>query len=94
MPLDLFRSVDERYDIRGYVLTEMVKACLQNRATLPAVHRPFFAVHAPVEAMNFLEERNRCGLSIAMISHIMPHALRFAAHLNPMQARHPVSLLG
>lgn len=53
----ILRSVDERYDIRGYVLGEMVKACLQHRATLPAAQHSFFASYAPTEAMTYLEKR-------------------------------------
>ncbi|WP_132914002.1 hypothetical protein [Pseudomonas aeruginosa] len=32
----VLRAVDARYDVRGSVLAEMVKACLAQRATLPA----------------------------------------------------------
>jgi len=78
----ILRSVDERYDIRGYVLTAMVKACLQNRATLPAVHRPFFAVHAPVEAMNFLEERT-ARLLFGPGGRFSPEEYRYSLQTSP-----------
>lgn len=48
-------TVDARYDVRGSVLAEMVKACLAQRATLPAALRAHFAQYAPAEAMAYLE---------------------------------------
>lgn len=52
----VLRAVDARYDVRGYVLAEMVKACLVHRATLPAAQRAHFAQHVPGEAMAYLEK--------------------------------------
>ncbi|WP_281686869.1 hypothetical protein [Pseudomonas citronellolis] len=52
----ILRAMDARYDIRGSMLAEMVKACLAHRATLPAAQRADFAQHAPVEAMAYLEK--------------------------------------
>ncbi|ALY63733.1 MULTISPECIES: hypothetical protein [Pseudomonas aeruginosa group] len=51
----VLRAVDARYDVRGSVLAEMVKACLAQRATLPAALRAHFAQYAPAEAMAYLE---------------------------------------
>ncbi|MDH1145758.1 hypothetical protein N5C60_14195 [Pseudomonas mosselii] len=51
----VLRAVDARYDVRGYVLTEMVKACLAHRATLPAAQRVYFAQYAPREVAAYLE---------------------------------------
>ncbi|MBO3273988.1 hypothetical protein [Pseudomonas schmalbachii] len=51
----VLRAVDERYDVRGYVLAEMVSACLAHRATLPATQRAYFAQHTQPEAMVYLE---------------------------------------
>lgn len=51
----VLRAVDARYDVRGYVLAEMVKACLVHRATLTAAQRVYFAQYAPREAAAYLE---------------------------------------
>lgn len=53
----ILRSLDDRYDIRGYILAEMVKACLQHRGVLPSMHRSFFSLYASSEAMIYLEKR-------------------------------------
>lgn len=52
----ILRAMEERYDIRGYVLAEMVRICLKYRATLPAIQRSYFALHAQPEAMAYLED--------------------------------------
>ncbi|HCF3841113.1 TPA: hypothetical protein NID17_005788 [Pseudomonas aeruginosa] len=52
----VLRTVDARYDVRGSVLAEMVKACLAQRAALPAVQRAYFVQHVPAEAMAYLEK--------------------------------------
>ncbi|EMR49354.1 hypothetical protein PPUTLS46_001777 [Pseudomonas putida LS46] len=51
----ILRAMDERYDIRGYVLAEMVRTCLKYRAILPAIQRSYFALHAQSEAITYLE---------------------------------------
>lgn len=48
-------AMDERYDIRGYVLAEMVRTCLKHRATLPAAQRAYFLQYAQSEAISDLE---------------------------------------
>ncbi|POA51825.1 hypothetical protein C1889_25525 [Pseudomonas sp. FW507-12TSA] len=48
-------AVDTRYDIRGSMLSEMVKICLTHRATLPPARRAYFAQYAPGEVMADLE---------------------------------------
>lgn len=48
-------TVDERYDIRGYVLAEMVGACLKHRATLSVEQRAYFARYAQPDALAYLE---------------------------------------
>ncbi|KFB21506.1 hypothetical protein PGPR2_16470 [Pseudomonas aeruginosa PGPR2] len=52
----VLRAVDARYDVRGSVLAEMVKACLAHRAAIPAVQRAYFVQQAPAEAMAYLEK--------------------------------------
>lgn len=52
----VLHTVDARYDVRGSVLAEMVKACLANRATLSAEQRECFVQHAPEEAVAYLEK--------------------------------------
>ncbi|HCF9805907.1 hypothetical protein ACM79S_25590 [Pseudomonas aeruginosa] len=51
----VLRAADARYDVRGYLLAEMVKACLAHRATLSAAQRVYFAQYAPREAVACLE---------------------------------------
>lgn len=51
----VLRMVDARYDIRGYVLAQMVRLCLQSRGTLPLAYRNFYAQYAQDEAIAFLE---------------------------------------
>ncbi|POA54783.1 MULTISPECIES: hypothetical protein [unclassified Pseudomonas] len=48
-------AMDERYDIRGYVLAEMVKTCLKHRACLSAAQRERFIRYAQPEAIIYLE---------------------------------------
>ncbi|AGN83528.1 hypothetical protein HB13667_05545 [Pseudomonas putida] len=52
----VLHTVDARYDVRGSVLAEMVKACLIHRATLPAAQRAYFVQHASEEAVTYLEK--------------------------------------
>lgn len=47
--------VDARYDVRGYLLAQMVKLCLQNRGRLPRVSRDFYTQYAQAETIAFLE---------------------------------------
>lgn len=51
----VLRRVDARYDVRGYLLAQMVKLCLQNRGRLPRVSRDFYTQYAQAEAIAFLE---------------------------------------
>ncbi|WP_236179225.1 hypothetical protein [Pseudomonas mosselii] len=52
----VLHTVDARYDIRGSVLAEMVKACLAHRAILSAAQRMYLAQYAPEEAVAYLEK--------------------------------------
>ena len=48
-------AMDERYDIRGYVLAEMVRTCLKHRACLSAEQREYFMRYAQPAAITYLE---------------------------------------
>ncbi|WAB99744.1 hypothetical protein OSW16_08920 [Pseudomonas putida] len=51
----VLKAVDSRYDIRGYVLAELVRLCLDNRARIPLIHRPHYDQYVSPEALAFLE---------------------------------------
>lgn len=48
-------AMNERYDIRGYVLAEMVKTCLKHRACLSTTQREYFMRYAQPAAITYLE---------------------------------------
>nr|WP_286919549.1 hypothetical protein [Pseudomonas sp. UBA6753] len=51
----VLRAADARYDVRGYVLSELVSLCLGNRATVPLVYRAHYERYAQKEAIAFVE---------------------------------------
>ncbi|MBP2271333.1 hypothetical protein J3A98_002026 [Pseudomonas sp. BP6] len=51
----VLRTVEARYDVRGYVLSQMIKLCLQSRGTLSLAQRKFYGQYAQSEAIAFLE---------------------------------------
>ncbi|MGE6565340.1 hypothetical protein ACQKF2_23790 [Pseudomonas hunanensis] len=51
----VLKAVDAQYDIRGYVLVELVRLCLENRARVPLIHRAHYDRYAQQEAVAFLE---------------------------------------
>ncbi|MCY1297138.1 hypothetical protein D9M70_465660 [compost metagenome] len=51
----VIRAVDARYDIRGYLLAELVMLCLKNRATVPLVRRAYYERFVQPEALTYLE---------------------------------------
>jgi len=52
----LIRAVDARYDVRGYLLSELVKLCLKNRATIPLSKRHYYGGCVRAEAITYLEQ--------------------------------------
>jgi hypothetical protein len=51
----VIKAVDARYDVRGYLLSELVKLCLKNRATVPLARRAYYEGCVQKEAIAFLE---------------------------------------
>lgn len=51
----VLRAADARYDVRGYVLSELVSLCLGNRATVPLVYRAHYERYVRREAIAFVE---------------------------------------
>lgn len=51
----VIKAVDARYDIRGYMLAELVKLCLKNRARILPSQRAFYERHVQIEALTYVE---------------------------------------
>ncbi|EMW0968917.1 hypothetical protein LU674_031475 [Pseudomonas alloputida] len=51
----VIKAVDARYDVRGYLLSELVKLCLKNRAKVPLARRAYYEGCVQKEAIAFLE---------------------------------------
>lgn len=51
----VLKAVDVRYDVRGYLLSELVSLCLDNRATLPLAYRARYERYVQREAIAFVE---------------------------------------
>ncbi|AVX92150.1 hypothetical protein PkP19E3_31240 (plasmid) [Pseudomonas koreensis] len=52
----VLRTVDARYDVRGYLLAELVVLCLKNRARIPMARRDHYERIVQKEAMRYLEQ--------------------------------------
>lgn len=51
----VIRAVDARYDIRGYLLAELVILCLKNRASVPLARRVYYERYVQKEAIAYLK---------------------------------------
>ncbi len=51
----VLKKADARYDVRGYLLSELVSLCLGNRATLPLTYRARYQRLVQREAIAFVE---------------------------------------
>nr|WP_245353458.1 MULTISPECIES: hypothetical protein [Pseudomonas] len=51
----VLKAADVRYDVRGYLLSELVSLCLGNRATLPWAYRARYERYVQREAIAFVE---------------------------------------
>ncbi|WBM49489.1 hypothetical protein M2J85_07040 [Pseudomonas putida] len=51
----VLKKADARFDVRGYVLSQLVVLCLDNRATLPQAYRAHYERYAKREAIAFVE---------------------------------------
>lgn len=51
----VLKAVDARYDVRGYILAQMVRVCLENRGRVPLTQRAHYERYAQKEAIAFTE---------------------------------------
>lgn len=51
----VIKAIDARYDIRGYLLAELVKLCLKNRAKVPLAKRAYYLRYVQPEVLTYLE---------------------------------------
>lgn len=60
-----------RYDVRGYLLSELVSLCLNNRATVPLAYRARYERNVQSEAIAFVE---------SCTAHLLFGSGRFSPH--------------
>lgn len=51
----VLKAIDERYDVRGSTLAELVRSCLENRGRPSPSQRAYYNRHMQQEALAFLE---------------------------------------
>lgn len=51
----MLKAANARYDVRGYLLSQLVNLCLSNRATVPRVYRDHYERCVQKEALKFVE---------------------------------------
>lgn len=51
----VLKAADARYDVRGYLLSQIVNLCLGNRATVPLAYRDHYERYVQREALTFVE---------------------------------------
>ena len=51
----VLKATDARYDVRGYLLSQVVSLCLGNRATVPLAYRDQYDRCVQREALTFVE---------------------------------------
>nr|WP_238346428.1 hypothetical protein [Pseudomonas taiwanensis] len=51
----VLKAANVRYDVRGYLLSELVSLCLGNRATVPLAYRARYERYVQSEAIEFVE---------------------------------------
>ncbi len=52
----VIRAVDAKYDVRGYLLSQLVVLCLKNRAAIPSARRAYYESCVQKEAITYLEQ--------------------------------------
>ncbi len=53
--LTVVKAVDERYDVRGSILAELVRSSLENRGRIPPLKRAYYDRHVQQKALAYLE---------------------------------------
>lgn len=51
----IIKAVDDRYDVRGSILAELVRSCLEHRGRITAFQRDFYNRSVQQEALTYLE---------------------------------------
>lgn len=72
----VLKATDARYDVRGYLLAELVVLCLKNRAVVPMCHRPYYESCVQKEAIAFLQ-RFTARLLFGPGGRFSPHEYRY-----------------
>ncbi|MFG0419586.1 hypothetical protein [Pseudomonas sp. zjy_8] len=52
----VLEAVDAQYDVRGYLLSQLVKICLENRAIIPPAQRSYYDCCVHQNALAYLED--------------------------------------
>ncbi|MGG6929206.1 UNVERIFIED_CONTAM: hypothetical protein P3D59_22460 [Pseudomonas aeruginosa] len=69
-------AVDKRYDVRGSILSLLVRLCLENRARVPKAQRIHYAQYVQQEALEFLEDFT-ADLLFGRSGRFSPHEYRY-----------------
>jgi hypothetical protein len=62
----VFSAVNERYDVRGSVLSNLVMMCLDNQGTVSRNRRKQFKYDVPDEVLDFIEQTTRQCLAVTV----------------------------
>lgn len=79
----VIKAVDARYDIRGYLLVELVMLCLKNRATVPFALRDNYERYGQKEAIAYLEQFT-AALLFGPNGRFSPHAYHYQANIDSL----------
>lgn len=71
----VLKAADVRYDVRGYLLSELVSLCLGNRATVPLAYRARYERYVQSEAIAFVESFT--GQLLFGSGRFSPHEYRY-----------------
>ncbi|MDH1930477.1 hypothetical protein [Pseudomonas sp. GD03696] len=72
----VLNTVERRYDVRGYILSQLIMVCLQNRAVVPPLRRVYFERYVQQEALSYLE-RVTARLLFGPIGRFSPNEYRY-----------------
>lgn len=82
----MLKAADMRYDVRGYLLSELVSLCLGNRATVPLAYRARYERNVQSEAIAFVES---CTAQLLFGSgRFSPHEYRYRVEGPAAPGRH------
>lgn len=72
----VLQAVDAEYDVRGYLLSQLVKLCLKNRAVVPPEQRSYYECYVSQRALAYLE-RCTAQLLFGPGGRFSPHEYRY-----------------